>query len=302
VGAARIAYFTAGTVGAGHLARGIAIERALARAESTATFALIGPSTTLRLAHRASYHAVAMDPAELAHPERARQSELARTLRELAPDVLLVDLFWAPLRHLLPLPGCEAWLLLRRTPPVWFVGPKGLPFEPSLFSRILGIEPGLEAPRLDATLPPIVTVNHDELRPKGALREHLRVLDPQPLQVIHQAGAPDDWRKLLEVRPERPVHVLTPGPPGDDVGVRYGVHLHDGQALFPLAAWLSDADAIACGAGYNAFWEARWLGHAKRTTFVPFVRTIDDQAWRLRTCWDHTPVENGADVLARWLR
>lgn len=302
MGAARIAYFTAGTVGAGHLARGLAIERALARAGSPATFTLIGPPTTLRLAHRAPYHAVAMDPAELSHPERARQSVLARTLRELAPDVLLVDLFWAPLRHLLPLSGCEAWLLLRRTPLVWFVGPKGLPFEPSQYTRILGIEPGLEAPRLDATLAPIVGVNPDELRPPGALREHLGVSASQPLHLIHQVGAPGDWRKLLDIRPERPVHVLAPGLTPDDVGVAEGIHLRDGEALFPLAAWLGDADAIACGAGYNAFWEARWLGHATRTTFVPFVRTIDDQAWRLRTCWDHTPEENGADVLVRWLR
>lgn len=302
MGATRIAFFTAGTVGAGHLARGLAIERAFARAGSTATFALIGPPTTLRLPYRATYHAVAIDPVELAHPERAPQSELARTLRAVAPDVLLVDLFWAPLRHLLPLRGCEAWLLLRRTPPVWFEGPKGLPFEPSLFTRILGIEPGLQAPRLDATLAPIVSVNPDELRPRGALREQLGVLPSEPLHVIHQAGAPGDWRKLLDIRPERPVHVLAPGLAANDAEVTEGVHLHDGQALFPLAAWLGDADAIACGAGYNAFWEARWLGHASRTTFVPFVRTIDDQAWRLRTCSDHTPVENGADVLARWLR
>jgi hypothetical protein len=302
VGGTRIAYFTAGTVGAGHLARGIAIERALARAGSTATFALIGPPTTLRLPHRATYHAVAIDPVELAHPERARQSELARTLRELAPDVLLVDLFWAPLRHLLPLGTCEAWLLLRRTPPVWFVGPKGLPFEPSLFTRVLGIEPGLEAPRLDATMPPIVSVNRDELRPPGALREQLGVPASKPLHVIHQAGAPGDWRKLLDVRPERPVQVLGPGLAMDDGEVTEGVHLHDAQGLFPLAEWLGDADAIACGAGYNAFWEARWLGHAARTTFVPFVRPIDDQAWRLRECWSHTPDDNGADVLVRWLR
>ena len=300
MGAVQIAYFTAGTTGAGHLARGLAIERALARAGSTATFTMIGPPTTLRLADRASYRAVAVDPAELADPARAEASDLARALRALSPDVLLVDLFWAPLRNLLPIAGCEAWLLVRRTPPAWFVGPPGFPFERARFARVLGIEPGLDAAQIDETIAPIVTANPDELRAKGALRAKLEVPAGLPIHVIHQAGEPDEWRQLLDVRPERPVHVFAPGAVWGHTPPQC-VHLHDGGALFPLAAWLGDAAAIASGAGYNAFWEARWLGHSRRTTFVPFIRKIDDQAWRLRTCSSHVPRENGADVLARRL-
>jgi hypothetical protein len=55
------------------------------------------------------------------------------------------------------------------------------------------------------------------------------------------------------------------------------------------------------GAGYNAYWESKWLGFHHRCFFTPFPRPIDDQAWRVRECADHWPRENGADTLARWI-
>ncbi len=298
---ARIVYFTAGTVGAGHSARGLAIERALRRAGSAATFATVGPRGAPLLAERPHHHPVTVDPTELAHPERARSSELARTLDALAPDVLLVDLFWAPLRHLLPRPGCEAWLLVRRAGPDWFRGPPGLPFEPGGFTRVLGIEPGLDATAIDETIPPVVTVTPDERKEAHALHDALGVPRGERLRVVHHAGEAGEWRTLIEVVGERPVHVIVPGPQERQVDVPAGVVLHDGRSLFPLAAWLPGATQLASGAGYNAFWEARTLSYFDRTAFVPFRRAIDDQAWRLRACRGEMPRGNGADVLARSL-
>jgi hypothetical protein len=301
VSGARVVYFTAGTVGAGHLARGVAIRRALARAGSNARFAIVAPGRRPAFTADAELHTVAIDHVELAEPARAAGSELARVLGALSPDVLLVDLFWAPLRHLLPLVGCEAWLLVRRAPAAWFVGPQGLPFERSQFARVIAIEPGLEAARPDETIDPVVTVNHDEMHPDGALRARLGVPLGEPIHVIHQAGEAGEWRALVDARRERPVHVFTwDGAAGE--AVPDGVTVHDGAALFPLAAWLSDAATLASGAGYNAFWEARWLGWAGKTVFVPFARRIDDQAWRLATSSTCIPRRNGADVLATRLR
>lgn len=64
---------------------------------------------------------------------------------------------------------------------------------------------------------------------------------------------------------------------------------------------LSDADLIFAGAGFNAYWESKWLGWFERTRFTAFPRPIDDQAWRLRACADYWPKENGADQIARWI-
>lgn len=302
---ARIAFFTGGTTGAGHFARGVAIERALQRAGARAEYAMFGPRTTLRRAARPGYHALAIEPAELGEPAKAAASALAEALQAFAPDLLIVDLFWAPLRLLLPLPSCEAWLLVRRAPPVWLVGPPGHPFLREQYARVIAIEPGAMDRGATDAVDPVVAVNPDERRRSGALREALGVETGAPLHVVHQAGEPGEWARLAETTPHRPLHVLTPGrdgAPPASASAGAGVRVHDGDAFFPLAAWLGDADVLHTGAGYNAYWESRWLGYDAKTRFVPFRRNIDDQAWRIRAAAGFVPRENGADTLVRQLR
>jgi hypothetical protein len=315
----RVAFFTAGTIGAGHLLRGLAIERALARrarregGASGTTFTIFAPRFPYAVARagrdgarRDSLRELIVKHEELRDPARAKESELSRALREFAPDVLVVDLFWAPLRHVLPLPSCEAWLLLRSVPPKWFVGPPGHPYERSQFARVIAIEPGAGRGHEDETIDPIVIANPDEVKPKRALREALGVASRARLVVVHQVGVPGEWTELSVANGGSAVHAFTLS--RDDATkmetpvTPAGVHVHDGDAFFPLAEWLPGADAIASGAGYNAFWEAQWLGYADRTTFTPFARNIDDQAWRVSACRDYVPRENGADALARRLR
>ena len=264
---------------------------------------MFGPRTALRSAARPGYHALPIEPEELGDPARAGASALAGALTAFAPDILIVDLFWAPLRLLLPLPSCEAWLLVRRAPPVWLVGPKDHPFLPEQYARVIAIEPNaIEAGSHD-TVDPIVAVNPDEQRLAGALRDALGVARDEPLHVVHQAGEHGEWSRLVETTSHRPLHVFAPAredaPP---VAAYAGIHVHDGDAFTPLAAWLGDADVLHTGAGYNAYWEARWLGYDAKTTFTPFRRNIDDQSWRLRTCASFVPRENGADTLVRELR
>ena len=252
---------------------------------------MCGPRLPFRVAQRPTYRPVPVDPVALRDPRTAQATEIARTLVEFAPDVLLVDLFWAPLVHILPLLRCEAWLLLRKVPPIWLQGPPGVPFSARPFARIVAIEPGATESAATDAIDPIVITNPDELRPPGALREALGLPPNEPLAVVHQAGGLGELESLTRQAGSRArtftlERVDAAG--GDD-------------RFFPLCEWLGDADALFAGAGYNAFWEARWLGHAARTTFRAFPRKIDDQAWRLKTCWAHTPTENGADVLAQWL-
>lgn len=288
----RIAYFTAGTIGAGHLVRGIGVGRALARAGVRAEYRMFGPRLPFAAATRADYSTIEVRPDELRDPRAAPSSTLAGALEAFAPDLLLVDMFWAPLRRLLPLRACESWLLVRRCPPQWFAGPAGLPFAPSQFRRIIGIEP-IEHPALHEVIAPVVVCNPDECRPRGALRERLGVPDGRRLVVIAHAGLPEEMARL------------DPGLDADGPGAPPFVHrfdLFDPQAPFPLAEWLGGADAVVCASGYNAFWEARWLGWLERTRFTAFARQIDDQAWRLAHCARHEMRENGADVLARRIR
>jgi hypothetical protein len=280
----RVAYCTAGTIGAGHLMRGLAIARGLGRAGFRGEYRSFGPPLPFPAVAAAGYHALPMKFSALMHPALVMRTPLGRALKAYAPDLLIVDLFWAPLAPLLDELGCEAWLLLRSCPAGWLRGAPEAPFRRRRFRRVIAIEP-IPHPRVRERIDPIVVANPDECRPAGALRERLRLPRRRRLVAVAQAGAPGEYEKLLELAGAGAI----------------GFALTDPKAPFPAAEWLPGADEVVSGAGYNAFWEARWLGYAGRARFVPFTRDIDDQAWRARACARVRPRRNGADVLARWM-
>jgi hypothetical protein len=280
----RIAYVTGGTVGAGHLVRGVAIGRALARAGVDATYRMFGPPLPFPMATRLDYEAFPLDAAAMRDPARARASVLGAALAAFAPELLIVDLYWGLVHHLLPMPGCETWLLVRSVPRGWFGGPPDTRWDARRFQRIVGIEPMSNAVLRDR-VDPVVVCNPDELRPPGALRARLAVPDGTSLVVVTHAGTAGEIETLARGAGEAVVRC----------------DLFDDAALFPLAEWLGDADRIVAGAGYNSFWEAQWLGWAARTTFTPFARVIDDQRWRIATCGAYRLQANGADTLAGWV-
>jgi hypothetical protein len=281
----RIAYFTAGRTGAGHVVRGLAIERALTRAGFAGEYGMFGPWLPFPAVQRDNYHAVVIKPEEVLQPMRALVTDFALTLVKFAPDLLIVDMFWAPLRHILPLRGCECWLILRHCAPAWFIGPPQARFAAEQFDRIIAIEP-LEHEVVRESIAPIVISNPDECRPRSALRERLGVPEGQRLVAVVHAGQAGECHRLA--------------PPAEPDGAAI-FNLFDTDALFPVAEWLPGADAVIAGAGYNTFWEAHWLGYAGRTSFTAFRRKMDDQEWRLDNCLGMPMHENGADVLARWI-
>jgi hypothetical protein len=282
----RVAYFTAGTVGVGHFVRGLALGRALARRGFAGVYRAFGPRLPYpAAAGGADFEPVAVVEEELRDPARAPASAVAAALAAFRPDLLVVDMFWAPLRHVLPLPGCESWLLVRACPRAWFTGPRDTPFAPTQFRRVVAIEPFRHV-AVRETVDPVVVCNADECRPPQALRERLGVSPERPLVVVAHAGIAGE-RATIEA-----------GARGEHV-VRFD--LFEERALFPVAEWLPGVDRVHCGAGYNAFWEARWLGYASRTSFRPFPRKIDDQAWRVATCLHYPMRANGADTLAGWI-
>jgi len=280
----RIGFFTAGSVGAGHLVRGVALERALRRVGFGGEYRMFGPALPFAAAARLGYETVPLEEGLLRDAVRAPESALARVLSRFQPDVLLVDLFWAPVHHLLPHLRCEAWLLVRCCPRAWFGGPPDTRWDPARFARIIGIEP-LPHAAIRERVEPVVVCNPEECRPPGALRAHLEVPPGRPLVVAMHAGLPGEMAALAKAGGHG---VVT-------------CDLYTESALFPVAEWLRDADGVFAGAGYNSFWEARWLGWFERTVFTPFPRAVDNQGWRLATCSTYRMQQNGADTLARWL-
>jgi hypothetical protein len=249
---------------------------------------LFGPALPFAAAAQGGYQPVAIEPLLLRDRARAQESALAAALRGFAPDLLVADCYWAPLAHLLPLPGCEAWLLARWLPATWFSGPPEARFEPRRYRKILAIEPH-RVPHATGLVPPVVICNPGEARPPGSLRAHLGVPSGQRLRVVAHAGLPGEAQTLA-------AGAGANGAPGGTFSAV--LSLHDADALFPLAEWLGDADEVVSAAGYNSYWEARWMGTTARTRFTALDRQRPEQEWRLRACGGVSMRDNGADVLA----
>lgn len=155
-----------------------------------------------------------------------------------------------------------------------------------MYRRVVSIEPL----RFDATTDmcsPIVVCNPDECRPPFDLRRRLKVPSGHRLVMITHAGLEGEHERLHQ-----------DALPGDVVA---GFSLFDPGSLYPVAEWLSGADVIYSGAGYNSFWESRWLGYDDRAHFTAFDRKNDWQEWRLEHCRTYPMKANGADELARWI-
>jgi len=281
----RIAFFTATMGGAGHLVHALAVERGLRRQGFEGVFRVVGPEVPYPVEHGLDYVVGTVPRAAFRAAEAALATAAARELLAFDPDVLLVDMFWAPLTHVLPALRGEAWLLLHTVPRSWLRGPLKNRFQPELFARVLATEPMRHHPELDA-IPPVVVCNPDEQQPVMALKQHLGVPLDQHLTLVAQTGMPGELERLAEQAKEQGSVVCS-------------LSLRQPGALFPLAPYLCGADRILGGAGYNLWWETRWLGLSDRTHCVAFDRTIDDQAFRASS--GLIPQENGADVLARML-
>ncbi|HVU02308.1 MAG TPA: hypothetical protein VHE30_11180 [Polyangiaceae bacterium] len=283
----RVGFFTSGDIGGGHLSRALAIRRGLARTGRPFEFRVFYARLPLRPPEELDV--VSVDAGEvLVNPATAKDSLTARAIREFSPDVLLVDVSWFELRHVLPLPGIEPWLLLRWAHPELLGGPLNRGFPRDHYARIIAIEP-IAFPDIQDRMDPIVGCNPDECHPPSALREHLGVPLDRKLSLVVQTGLPHEIAELEAYERERsPDHVVV------------ATSLHHERRLFPIAPYLRGADRIVGGTGYNLFWETRWLGLADRTELHVFRRLVDDQGPRLRTK-DTRMKENGADTLARAL-
>ena len=133
--------------------RGHALRRALQRAGFSRELRMYGPPQPFAAALDDGWETVDIQPDLLGSPATAAATDLAQRLRAFAPDLLVVDLFWAPLRHILPLPGCECWLLLRSAPPTWLDGPPGARFESMQYTRIASIAPSRRARSRTGSIP-----------------------------------------------------------------------------------------------------------------------------------------------------
>jgi hypothetical protein len=134
---------------------------------------------------------------------------------------------------------------------------------------------------------PIVICNRDECFPDDALRQRFGLDRNTPISLIVQAGKPGECEELFRREQSRSA--------GRQL---IAATIYGPDRIFPIAPYLPAADRIIGGAGYNLYWETRWLGLAERAELHVFRRPLDDQTPRLQSAF-YPMRENGADTLAR---
>jgi len=218
-------------------------------------------------------------------PDAFRDSALFRAITEYAPDVLVVDLFWFTVASFIRSLPCRKVLLVRQVDPAfWRLRLRGgeLAFTPGDWDLVLRIEPGFETPFPSDPVDPILIRDRDEIMDAAAARAGLGLPASGPTCLFAFNGKEGEgaaaWKSFSYLRDEG-----------------WTVLRSDNRAggLFPAIDWYGAFDLLVCGAGYSAFWEARYL--EKEAFFVPYARRFESQAMRIARCSDHVPAANGAN-------
>lgn len=291
----KIVYYTSAKTGSGHVVLGISIYNGLKRTGIDCTYTILtsGPFTDLAKRAGVVLEPIVSEDENQLDKIRYKTSALYRKLKELDPDILLVDLSWFTLHYFIDELPCKKVFLCRQVSDGAFRIPVKngpLVFNPDSYTRIFAIEPfssRIEMERIN----PIVIRNKNEILSRESARTRLGVdtsRTDQPLCLFNFNGKPGEYahaKKMYSYLEEEGYKMV------------YTTNFKHG--LFPTVDYFNAVDLLICGAGYNAFWEAVYF--QKETIFVPFHRRFENQRLRVQMCEEYPVTENGADQLAEKL-
>ncbi len=288
----RVVYYTSGITGSGRVVRGIAIANAFARKNIPCTFTILHSSRFGFLADGfANQIEIPLEDERAHSAEKYESSSLYRTLAELDPDVLIVDLVWFTLHNFIRSLRCKKIFLLTQIADKRFfsinVSDGPLVFEPVRFDLLVQAEP-LPVDIGARIINPIILRNRDEILPRERAIDGLG-LDP--------AGDVSNCLFAYNGEPGEYTFIKNKYAYLEEAGYRmlYSTN-YAGRGHFPIVDYFNAFDFIVSGVGYNAFWEIVYFD--KEAAFEPVKRRFEDQSWRVRECQEYYFDANGADQLA----
>jgi hypothetical protein len=216
-----------------------------------------------------------------------RETELYILLKDLQPDILIVDSVWLAVFPILKDFRCSKIALFFWKPDSWFnlerPGYETVRFNIEDYDYSVSCEPGFNRKGF-VNIEPVVVKNRDEIISRDDALNGLGFDGERKTCVIAHNGYRGEIDSIageaVIFEDDHQIKVLTN---------------EDGAGLFPLAMYANGIDYLIGGAGYNLFYEARYLG--MKAKFIPKERRADDQFWRVKTNRDYSFAENGADVL-----
>lgn len=199
---AKVVYYTSGVSGLGRLVRGIAIGLGLRRQGVECEFVVASSSPHGDLVRRFGFEHtyVHQEPGTLHTRERYRESVLYPLLCRSDVRVLLVDMLWFPLRHMIEEIDCPKIFLCRQVDDrFWAIpAPEGtVRFDPSRHDRLFFIEP-FASKLVGEPLNPIVIRHRSELMARGQARRALGIDRKKRICLVSCSGAATTRNRLLE--------------------------------------------------------------------------------------------------------
>lgn len=288
----RVLFLAPGATGSGHIVRGLSIAAALKRATVPHDFAILSADVPyISLAQRFGIliSALKRERLEELDTEHYRGSSLFADIGLFKPDILIVDQFWMALDAFIHELPCKKVLLTFQMDPSVFhlkIKENEYRFHPEDYDLLLRTEPGYEVPFESREINPMVMRNQDEILSKEAARANLMLAEEARACLFACSGEPaqveETWKSFSYLETEGWTVIRSQ---------------HRDGGLFPVSDWFNAFDLLVSGAGYCAFWEARWF--KKEAFFVSFPRRFEDQARRASLFSDYEFETNGADELVK---
>ena len=285
-----ILYYTIGVVGSGSIVQGISIANALNRNNINAHFTILSSSPFAYLAEKSGidHREITFEKEHQLSLDVYRDSQLYKALKELRPDVLLVDLNWFMLHWMLPEIECKKIFLCRQLADEAFTVPfpdNPISFDPSQYDHVIATEPFSSSVQMER-INPVIIRNRNEIfsREKALVQLNIDPRETRPICFFAFNGKPGEYdsaRKMYSYLEDEGYSML------------YTTNYKEG--LFPMVDYFNACNLLVCGAGYNAFWESVYF--ERETIYVPFPRKFENQRQRVTECQEYRFNENGADQL-----
>ena len=282
----KIVYYTSGVTGSGRLVLGLSIKNALLRRGMDTGFVIVHSAPDTRILGQTPNFKLPMESAAQTDAGHFENSAVFKLLSSLSPDVLIVDLLWIPVHHLLPTLACKKIFLTRQVADSFFsysFQGVSLAFDPNRYDKVLAIEP-YSCPVTRNYIEPLVIRDKAEILTRNQALERLG-LDPKQKHCLYSLNVKQDQASEIENN----YSCLK------DEGYRFYYSSLFSGGSFPIVDCFNAFDFIVCGAGYNAFWETIYFG--KKAEYKAMPKRFENQQWRVENCLTYRFNKNGADEL-----
>jgi hypothetical protein len=288
-----IVFYTSGTTGSGRIIKGISIGNALLRKDIDFEYTIVSSCSFDFLVDNFNFKhiEIPIENEELLTGNLYRQSLLFRTLQDLDPDILIVDLEWFTIDRFIDEFSFKKIFLctnlnIEEKANLYFNIPLStgvLHFDPAKYDLMVKAEPTYTAIPM-VNINPLIMRNKEEILSREDASALLGLKPENKNCLFAINGKPGEYEDIVKTYSYL-----------EDEGYQIVYTTNYKGGIFPVVDYFNAFDLIISGGGYNSFWEAQYF--EKEALFIPVPRLFEDQWKRIDECTGKTFRENGADQL-----